>query len=534
MSDGSRGRRAGHWFMLLALTAIWLGLAHKDQGDVPGSITVVQLQPNGQPAKMLVQLPNQLPSPLRAVVAFGPSVQPGSSAQSAPAPPAQSPGPALCGAEMVDSSVTFAHDASHQLLTVEFRNLGAAPCRLGADPRFAASNIAEQSGLLKIASCYRCGTMPPAMEPVTLEPGQATALRLDWPTEAAATPGSCRDADSIGIGIGKYDRTTPGPGINLELYTGKLRLCPPVNYGPYRPVEPAAPVPVRLALSADQPDYYPDELMHLHLAAEDPGHALAKAFDSCSNLFLLTKLRQPAGQTRLTMIAVPPGRNMPHLPANGTHVFANLLRGDWQPDLEPSVTTSFPSEMTYFVGTGLTAEHEASYVSTCGGWATVARSADLETRVIDGPPAPPRWGVPTDGFALALAADRDRYPLGRDVPLRISCTRFARDWSVEGSTEVPLCWAKLEVVDEAGTVVPASDTEFFPLMTHGWRGTRHVEADAVVEEPTSLATEGHLPARPGTYRVTATWLAHDDDDKSQAPRPVRSPPLTLTIADPGQ
>ena len=56
--------------------------------------------------------------------------------------------------------------------------------------------------------CHECGTVPaPSLKPVTLDPGQATTLQLDWPLEATAAAGPARrDAGSFWVGIDTGDR----------------------------------------------------------------------------------------------------------------------------------------------------------------------------------------------------------------------------------------------------------------------------------------------------------------------------------------
>jgi hypothetical protein len=506
MSSGTRGARLARRLLLLAVAC--LALARSDPSGVLRVIGMALAEPNGQPGPKM----QMIPGPRRA--------------QSV-APMLKAFGAVQCSAKALDPEVTFTHDDTRQRLTVEFRNSGEEACWLGPDVLFGAWT--DSSGDLKIPSCYQCGAMPPvAMEPAMLEPGQATALRLDWPLESAATTGSCRDAGRLEVAVDNGVRSEPGPpGVEFWLYQRRLRLCPPVNYGPYQPVDSAAPpAPVRLVLSADEAAYYPDEFMVLHLAAEDPGHILADSAKSCADLSLLTKLRRPDMPTKFTIAAVSRQSARPYLPVNSPGSV-------WQQELVPSATEKFPDEISYFIGTGYAAEHAASYVSPCrGGWETLARSADLETRLADVSPALPRWGKPIDGFAVALSADRANYRLGQDIPLHIACTRYARDWTSRAALG-PSCEVALDAIDAAGRKVPQSSTEFFVRNTTVVvePSTWHVKGDAVVESWSSLGTGGRLPAQPGTYHITATWLAHDDDHPETKPSKVQSPPLTVTITD---
>jgi hypothetical protein len=523
MSSAPRRNLRLRWLLLFILAAAWLGLAHSDS-IVRHLVAVALLQQNSQGGATGHVFTTIQVSPPEAAIGQRVQIFP-QPAPSPPPKPAPLIGPALCTGAAVVPSVRFARDATRQLLTVEFRNRGSESCRLGPSVRVGGSNISDQSGTLKMPLCHECGTVPaPSLKPVTLDPGQATTLQLDWPLEATAAAGTCRDAGSFWVGIDTGDRETPGPGAEFRLNAGTLRLCPPIDYGSFQPVDDGAAtlLPVRLTLSADQPDYYPDEFMQLKLVAEDPAHFLADSLKSCADLLLLTELRQPEGPTQFTSIAVKGAGTSPHLAASRP-------RHSSQQELVLSETAKFPAEISYFSGTGLTAEHEVSYVSTCGGWQTLARSSRIETHLAETPLPAPKWGPPADGFALALAAEREAYPLGQDVPLHIACTRFDRDWAISGSTEVPICPVQLEAVDAAGNKVLGASTDFFIRTSHGCSGTRHVEGDAVVEWQSSLATEGHLPPLPGIYHVTAAWEAHDDDDPEAKPVLVHSAPLTVTI-----
>lgn len=444
-----------------------------------------------------------------------------------------------CQSSALDKTVRFDTDGKTQKIIFGFRNVADQPCSLRPVVRIGLWSIAEQRSTVAIPACSSCNASDAAafaksMSPFLLEPTQSVAFTIAWPVAADAEAASCRNVDDIFLNT---DASNTESFVQIIVGGTALRLCDPVSSGPYRALDsehgdPPRTVPLRLA--SNTPEYYPDEPIEIHLAADDPAHLLRAALTSCQSLLLMQRIRVPTGEMRIRIT------DLTSAPSRWQDGYVTMLNSDESSKIysDPAVAAKFPDEMDYQAGSGWRAEgrsssveHDAAYISICDHhWQTIATSNVVQLHAATGAPQKPEWGPQSSGFALSVTVDRDTYKLGQDVPLHIACIRNGQDWTVEKVHYNPACAPDIQVVDSSGAPVARG------LGRQQFRGgpmsDRHVAAGEIVPGGTTLRDAGLLPQAPGTYRVTATWYVPVGNLEPNPERVVvRSLPVTIEVAD---
>ena len=447
-----------------------------------------------------------------------------------PLPP-DAPGPILeprCGPSDLDEGLAFRAADKRQEIDIAFRNISGRSCTLPPVEAIGFGSGADRNAGVEAAcpDCDRPGTHRAA----SLAPAATAVVTLSVPTESAAASGACRDAEYLSVMLGDR-RSDPKLRFGLDFSAIMMRACAPARFSPYLTVDDRS-VPGReaptLTLTVEHSVYYTDEIVRLHVAATGARPVVAKALKACPRLAVMTKVRYAQGETALTLTELgldrPEWRNgFAAIPVTRAHMGTH-----W----EAAGTAKFPDELVYESTEPKDARHEAAYVSLSDdGWRTVARSNSVGVQAVDPPVTEPDWGPQADGFAVALAVERDRYQLGQDIPLHIACTRFGQGWTMTHNGLGSLCDATVTVADADGRPVKPTEERFrggsyVPQLAH-------VEKETVIRPPPlSLRRAAFLPQVPGTYQLTAIWTARDDDVPDPEPVTVQSPPVTVHIVGP--
>ena len=155
---------------------------------------------------------------------------------------------------------------------------------------------------------------------------------------------------------------------------------------------------------------------------------------------------------------------------------------------------------------------------------TMEEQDKREEAALPPPSVPPQWGTASNGFAVSLRLDKNKYKVGEPIHAAIACTRYWQDWTRLGLDVTDLCTPILELRDMAGTPITlqqemdtgAGDGSFHQCRTHGgsghgFDGEIHVDKDVIIpndrdiEDKTCLSDDGFFSSEPGKFVLVAKW-----------------------------
>lgn len=416
-------------------------------------------------------------------------------------------GTSNCTAADFESYVDFANGPGDNYSVVILkRNISNHACVFDGSV-YGPSLVPDRiEGEPPVELCYDCENrrLPPEqrrMAPsITVNPGEVARQTLRWKTKPANTSGKCLKLEWI------------GEPVVLVIPSLLKPVCSEVDFSPFTPAsnEEAAAMPdmvkaAALKISSDKPQYYAGENFSFRVAGEEP----RSPAETCPKLYLWH--RSPDGATRVDEV-------LPLAIKGCEHKRLGHEEGDWASGFEIDSGAN-----SRWMGVG---EHTTQIFELTGSPddAELHFSASnvLRFKIADPTRIARKWGPRVKGTGADVTLDKNTYRLGEDIALHVAVEDFEAGKALYAWSPVwdPCVAISIRVRDGGGRVLPPE--ERLPNRSfcsgHGL-GPRPITRGEVIAIERSLADEGWLPSRPGTYTVEVEWAT------CAGPKPsdVRSP-----------
>jgi hypothetical protein len=417
----------------------------------------------------------------------------------------------VCSPTNLDTNVSFFH-APENYFTVAFdmQNTSESPCVPQPQTGFPMFEVEPGKETKPFDLCMDCEDRLPngqyrGHDPVVLNSGEIAHQTLRWKTTAPSEAVKCLKLSAL---FGPVLTVVPSlyPQVCSEIEVSRTYA------GMFAPPEPKSGPPAEqgaelFVLSSSKPRYYQDENFMLRVGLVSPG-AGAPSGEECPTLFL--RVKSPDGSTRFDATQ-PTGFKT----CKSFSMGADRNR-DWQSGFE--VDSGVSGRWT---GIG---EHSLELFEPVGsssdGRIQFARSNKLTVQIEDPANIPRKWQGKVKGVGVDVTLDKDAYQLGEDVPLHIAVENFDAPVPIYAIDPVwdPYQAIGIEVRDATGRLLLENEKSPSGVvwMGHG-RGPVPYPAGKVVSIERSLAGQGWLPTRPGTYTVVVTWCPIDGTDYKPGP-----------------
>jgi hypothetical protein len=408
----------------------------------------------------------------------------------------------VCKLTDLDSNVLFLSNDSDFIAAFNLQNISETPCVPQPTVGFPMFDPVQSQKTKPFDLCTDCEDRLPNGEyrvhdPVVLNSGETAHLTYQWKTTAPDDAVTCLPLHALFDPVLVVAPTLFKPVCSeialSRVYPGEF--VPPPNDHP----RDGARSGEIFVLSSRKARYYQDELFTLHVGLAD-SNAGPPSDEECPILFLREK--SPDGSTRFDEVS----------PA-GFKACKNFTPGanrsaDWQSGFE--VNAGVRSRWT---GIG---EHSFVLYQPIGssrdGTIQFVRSNKLTVSIEDPALISRKWQGRLKGVGVDVSLDKGAYKLGEDVPLHIAVENFNAPVPIYAISPLwdPYQAIGVEVRDMTGR--PLTEDERFPMETfwsgHGLAPFPFALGELVPIER-SLALQGWLPNRPGTYEVVVSWCPLD-------------------------
>jgi hypothetical protein len=409
----------------------------------------------------------------------------------------------VCTPANLDTNVSFFH-APENYFTVAFdmQNISESPCVPQPQTGFPMFQVEPGKEIKPFDLCMDCEDRLPTGEyrvhaPLVLNPGEVAHQTFRWETTAPSEAVQCLKLNAL---FGPVLTVTPPlfPQVCSEIevsgtYAGVFTLPSPRG-------EPSAEEGGEaFVLSSSKHHYYQDEHFMLSVALVSPG-AGAPSGEECPTLFL--RVKSPDGGTRFDATQ-PAG-----FKTCKSFTWGADRNKDWQSgfDVDSGVRSKWgtigENSLELFEAVGSSSDGKVQFV----------RSNKLTVQIEDPTFIVRKWGPKVKGVAVDVTLDKDSYLPGEDVPLHIAVENFDAAVPIYATNPVgdPYFAIGVEVRDAKGRLLPDNEKSSNGVFWtgHGWPAILFPPGKLVAMERT-LASQGWLPAHPGTYTVVVSWCPID-------------------------
>ena len=470
------------------------------------------------------------------------------------------PGPRACSPEDIDVTAQMGDGAhSQQTLTFDFHNNSGGACVLRDRLMLGGAGGAD--------ACTNKGSSDDCVAPAPflLQPGQVAHAVFGWNTGKTGEHDQCSDvsrlsayrldpaASGSALADDEDEDSTSKPKPFYTLHIGeqtnfRIRVCSVAKAGPYfdgpSSVVPAAvhaEPDMHIVLSKDYDTYYLDDSVKLHLDIERPFLGLSSGLegdlpnDICWEMIVMQQTKSVDGVLRVEL------GNMANNPA---YPLTCGLAPDRHLKMEKDIYEGYYH--TDENDPPLLPDETVSYSIVRGTnrlWRDVAATSNsLVIHHADPALLPHPWGEQTDGFAVSLTLDKDRFGMGTAFRVHLACARLGKDWKQKGYVEKvdPLCMPDTALTDSNGNPVAKRSDSWEPWTGHGSdeKVDRTFKAGQALYREQTLVPGGAFPYGhtplpklvPGTYYLTAFWDAEDDFVSPPLRVVARSHPVKFEIS----
>jgi hypothetical protein len=435
------------------------------------------------------------------------------------------PMPPECPAVALDANLAFSNDPGYEnTVAINYRNVSESACTLigGAGAIFDNWHEGHNIWAKECRNCDASGKPQPA-PPLVLQPGESGYFLLRWRNVSEGTE-SCIDAD----GFNTNDVTVVAPSLLSHVCSVvDERSFLPGIFSASRSDAGEGPKPAEVAysieLTAPGSTLFAGDRFPFRALVNDPKGQLALDDRSCPILFVRT--RDSHGFTTFQQISGFLKCKLTSTLGVGRSIEVEM----YAPGLGV-LNMPGPTSIRFFMLVGPAQARDGALIA----------SNALAMTIVDPATLPPAWGPEVGRLAVSLVLDKQEYPVGENIPLRINIENFGASQDI-GSGELP-CFAGLsiEVRDSAGSVVPWREPNW-RCTGHG-RQTKYPVGKQFYVRGLTLSSAGALPDRPGNYSVMVIWnassLSGQPDKFGRRPlQPyavVRSRPVSFRILDQAQ
>jgi hypothetical protein len=418
--------------------------------------------------------------------------------------------PPVCSPANLDTNVSFFR-APENYFTVAFdmQNISESPCVPQPQTGFPMFVVEPGKETKPFDLCMDCEDRLPNGQyrvhaPVVLNPGQMAHQTFRWKTTAPSETVKCLKLSAL---FGPVLTVVPSlfPEVCSEIEVSRTHagmFAPPLKDEP-----PGEERGEMFVLSSGKPRYYQGEMFALRVGLVSPG-AGAPSGEECPTLFL--RVRSPDGSTRFDATQ-PSGFKMCK-----SFTWGADRNRDWQSGFE--VDSGVSGRWT---GIG---EHSLELFEPVGsssdGRTQFARSNKLTVQIEDPANIPRKWQGKVKGVGVDVTLEKDAYRLGEDVPLHIAIENFDAPVQIYAIDPVwdPYQAIGIEVRDAEGRLLLENEKSSNGIVWTGHGlGPVPYPAGKLVSIERTLASQGWLPVRPGTYTVVVTWCPIDGTNYKTAP-----------------
>lgn len=423
-----------------------------------------------------------------------------------------------CELAALDSDVVFFRGGSDFIVAFNQKNISPRPCvprPFEASPQYDQNQLAD---VKPFGECMECeDRLPngqyPVRQPIVLNPGEVAHQTYRWKTRAPVESIKC-----LGLNALFGPVLVVGPALLGQVCSeiSVSRTYPGAFVPPSLQGEPLAEPVQRgevFVLSSTKPRYYQGQTFTLHARLAEPTYE-PLAGEECPKLFL--RHRSPDGGTRFDAV-LPTG-----FKTCGSFSLGADRNADWRSGIEVD------SGVGRWTGVG-EQSFELFQVVDSGpdGGVQFIRSNKLILLIDDPALIQRRWRGKAKGVGVDVTLDKDIYQLGEDVPLHIAIENFDAPMPVYAIDPIwdPSQAIAVAVRDASGHFLAETERfENYDIWTgHGRRPVPYVPGKIVTIERT-LAIQGWLPNRPGTYTVVVTWNTLDGTKLQRESRVSRTEP----------
>jgi hypothetical protein len=347
-----------------------------------------------------------------------------------------------CSAADLDISCRFLNSPPNETVIVNLRNTSQRVCRLQPGTGIGFRDI-RHGHTIWTTDCRNCDAAgkPQRKLPVAIAPGETAHLIVSWETTPVGSI-TCQEGGSFGFSVNRDSKH------QYSVWAGSLLgdVCSVVRVDSYNAgafhlpaddLEPEGALKqsnVRIRLTPSGEVFYGDDAFWLDVDISDPDETLPLDAHSCPTLLLRT--RATDGTTSLLDTGVPC-----HVTENNEGRGRSIRSKIWTMG-----QGGFAGAETRVELFALASAPHAPEVRMIGSNAVVLRRVDPSSIKRE-------WGPQVSGLAVSLFLDKQEYPVGEDIPLRLAVENFLASgeiWSGE-----PPCLAGLtfEVRDSKGNAV---------------------------------------------------------------------------------
>lgn len=401
-----------------------------------------------------------------------------------------------CDPAELDVTFAFQTEPPDQRLIAVFRNISQHSCTMQSNEGLAFGDYRHGHSIWT-KECRNCDPAgnPQNLPDAKLAVGGSVRLIATWKTKPVEGGLPCQEAGTV-FGPHRW---------NIWAVSLLGDVCSVVRVDSYLPEAGGATTsratdneikqqPVVLNLSSSGETVYSGDSFWLHIAIEDRDGVLAMNGQSCPSLFLrsrasngTTSFEEKSGICHVTPVQQGTGR---------------LIRVDMATIGWGLIGVPGENSLLAFA---LVGDPHAPQVKLVG-------SNSLSLRVVDPAAIPRKWGPETKGLAISVFLDKDAYPIGEDIPLRMAVENLSADAGI-ASGELP-CSAgfSFEVRDSSGRPIQSGYPMSCVVGGHGWF-SRYPRGKVIPVLGMTLRGLGLLPNVPGEYTVSVDWNAQSEDDK---------------------
>jgi hypothetical protein len=400
-----------------------------------------------------------------------------------------------CTVADLDTNIEFENEPDDFFgIVVHSRNITNHSCTFDGQtngPNFIPDRV---DGHEPFTLCYDCGNrvahQGPAPQSLVLDAGAVVSQTFRWKTKQSSESAPCLQP-----------KWMDNP-ILLVAPSLLKKVCSNIEVGQLTSDPPGKPaVEVSndrnsdvLTLTSTKSAYYAGQMFALRVSHPDDSQTLASNA-SCPTLYL--RQRSPDGATRIDEMKPLAFKGCPQ-PVLGHKP------GDWSSgfDIDSGANSRWMGvgehDMKVFqLGGSLDEPHPRFIYSNL-----------LRIQIADPAAISRKWGTRVKGIAADITLDKTTFRLGEDVPLHLAIEDFDSPLPLYSWDPVwdPCVTVSIQVLGPKGRPLAPVErySDISVCLGHGF-GPRPFPKGTIIPIERTLATEGWLPNRAGTYKIVVSW-----------------------------